>query len=144
MKVKYHKNADDYDDGYNAEAEDETKPNDVPTTLEEMLSEINDKYAKLTEENRKMSKVIKNLKTKLAKTNSLETSDTEIDGDTTGIETIAMTKSKGFRKTSPQSKAEINRKCPVCKNIYESENMLKKHMETHNKDGDWNCNKCSY
>ena len=143
IKEKFYK-ADDNDDGYNAEVEDESTPNEVPTTLEEKLSEMKDKFAKLKEENKKMSNVIRKLKTKLAKTNILETSDAELNGDTTEMETIAKLKSKGFRKISPQSRAEINLKCPVCKNIYETESMLKTHMDTHNKDGDWTCNKCSY
>ena len=138
---------DAYDEGYNAEKEEDDNPNGAPMTMEEKLTQMETKYTNLKEENIRMSKEIKTLraewKTKKAHKNKNEMCD-ETNSNTTEVETLAKTKSNGYRKTSPQSESEINLKCPVCQTLFKKENILKKHMQTHNKDGDWTCDKCSY
>ena len=74
------------------------------------------------------------------------TSDGESGQDEIEAEDIAKSKTKGFRKTSPQSDPVINNQCSVCRKIFNTVSKLNKHMLSHDKDGDWTCGEfeCSY
>ena len=60
------------------------------------------------------------------------------------MEYLTNSKSKGFRKTSPQTEAETNLRCQVCKKTFTNPLNLRKHMKSHNNDGDWTCDQCSF
>ena len=112
-------------------------------TVEEKLSDLEKKYLLLEKENHKFREEIKHLKRKLGNRNdNLKSSDEE--SDNTEAECLPILKSKGFRKTNPQSESEINLKCAVCKKLVKDKDALRIHIKSHDKDGDWTCNNCSY
>ena len=66
------------------------------------------------------------------------------DSDSTEENQIAKSKTLGFKKTSPQSEAELKLQCEVCKKTFNRTNALKTHIKSHTTDGDWNCKDCSF
>ena len=134
-------------DGYNAEEEEEDEPpRDGPKTTEDKLKDLEEKYAELKLNYVDSLKEIKTLKAKLKKVDT-EPRKTCEESNTDDLEedsNIVKSKSKGFRKTSPQSAPESQFKCPVCKFTFIKEAVLSKHTNTHDKDGDWTCGECSY
>ena len=135
-------NDSDHGDGYMAEEEGDEA--EVFKTPEERLTEVITKYNKLKLEHKQSLREIKDLKSRL------KLSEPNMDdGDSDSINeenNLAQLKSKGFRKTCPQSEAEKNLKCAVCNKSFNTNNKLRNHMETHDKDGDWTCGdlECSY
>ena len=135
-------------DGYNAEEEEDELPRDEPKTTEDKLKDLEGKYAELKLNYVTSLKEIKTLKAKLKKVdiesrNTPEESNTDND-NLEEVTNIVKLKSYGFKKTSPQNAPESQLKCPVCKFIFIKESVLAKHMDTHDKDGDWTCGECSY
>ena len=130
------------DDGYMAEKEEDDPENEPPKTMEEKLTNMEEKYNKLKHEYVKSQHEIKSLKAYIRKIED----NPEVNGDTDGsdVEYLTNYKSKGFRKTSPQTQAETNLRCQVCKITFTNTSNLRKHMKSHNKDGDWTCDKCSF
>ena len=111
-------------------------------TPEEKLTEMIIRYNKLECDHKKSLKEIRDLKSRLKMS---EPNSDEDESDSTYEESqLAKLKSKGFRKTSPQSEAETILKCAVCNKTFKTNNKLKQHMEIHNNDGDWTCAECSY
>ena len=101
------------EEGYMAEEEEnENYLKKTPKTQVEKFEELEIKYSNLKEDYQKAMAKIKSLKLKIKKDNS-ESSDDE--NETTDDDNIAKLKSQGFKRTSPQSKPEIEFQCGVCK-----------------------------
>ena len=80
----------------------------------------------------------KELKAEIKKIQSNTNYSSEDDIDNTeDEETLFKYKSKGYKQTNPQNHALL--KCTVCKRTFIKERVLRKHMESHNEDGDWTC-----
>ena len=122
-------------DGYNAEEEEDELPRDEPKTTEDKLKDLEEKYAELKLNYVDSLKEIKTLKAKLKKvdTEPMKTCEESNTDDLEEDSNIVKSKSKGFRKTSPQSPPESQFKCPVCKFTFIKESVLAKHMNTHDK-----------
>ena len=91
--------------------------------------------------------VLKENKTLKAKSNNEEDKTTDTDSeDNKSIDEEILTKSKyqGYKRTTPQSQPEKCLTCPVCKDTFKTESVLKNHMKYHKKEGDWTCDECSY
>ena len=130
-------------EGYNAEEEEEKPADEPPKSAEEKLSDLEEKYCLLEKENKEFKEEIKQLKSKLKNTNYNSNSLDE-EADNTEAECLPKLKSKGFRKTNPQSEPEINLKCTICKKKFKNKEVLRTHMKSHDNDGDWTCNECSH
>ena len=130
------------DDGYMAEKEEDDPENEPLRTMDEKLTDIEEQYKKLKHEYMKSQHEIKSLRAYIREIKDNLKSHEDSDGS--DVEYLTNSKSKGFRKTSPQSQAETNLGCPVCKITFTNTLNLRKHMKSHNKDGDWTCEKCSF
>ena len=58
-------------------------------------------------------------------------------------------KENGFSRVGPQNQSmrkntSTTFTCQVCQQVFQSKASMNKHNETHNMDGDWNCDKCSF
>ena len=82
-------------------------------------------------ENNKLKAEIKKIQS-----NTDHSSEEDIE-NTEDEETLFRYKSKGYKQTNPQNNAIL--KCTVCKRTFIKERVLRKQMESHNEDGDWNC-----
>ena len=143
IKGKFSFQENSRDEGYNAEEEEEAQLEEPPKSMEEKLAHLEERNKLLEKENSRFKEEIKQLKSKLkSKNEDFESVDEERDNSE--AECLTILKSKGFRKTNPQSEPEINLTCAVCKKLFKNKEVLKTHMKSHDKDGDWTCNKCSY
>ena len=104
------------------------------------------RYERLEKAFEQSSNEVKSLKKKLKEAqNSINESDSNVE-ISEEEEFLIKNKSKGFRKTSPQCEPEAKFKCTVCKDTFNKERVFNKHMEMHDKDGDWTCGdlECSF
>ena len=139
-------------DGYEPEEEDETDEEDEkskndPETPETRLTKMERKYANLNDKYSKSLQKIKYLELQLCDQEDPIKTYEELEKDnisTDDLENLVKSKSKGFRKTTPQNEAEENLKCPICKKVFTKQNDFKKHIDQHDKDGDWTCSHCSF
>ena len=140
---KYMKEGGDGDD----EAEDEIKkPSKEQMGTEEKLKDMEVRYERLEKAYEQASNEVKSLKKKLKEAqNSINESDLNVE-ISEEEEFLIKNKSKGFRKTSPQCEPETKFKFTVCKDTFNKERVFNKHMEMHDKDGDWTCEdlECSF
>ena len=133
-------------DGYEPE-EDEDGPNDEAKTSEERLTDMENKYANLKTKYSKCLDKIKHLESKLSNKEAQPKTNEALDNDSDSsenLQNLAKSKSKGFRKTTPQSEPEEMLKCSVCYKTFTKKEDFNKHIEMHDKDGDWVCTQCSF
>ena len=67
----------------------------------------------------------------------------------TDEEVLCAMKENGFSRVGPQNQPILKNKsitftCQVCQQLFKTKASMNKHKETHNMDGDWNCDKCSF
>ena len=146
-KHAVHPEPEESDKGYEAEGDEEDEEGEVTTTIKSAEDKLRDlqnefealkaMYVKVVKENKKLK-----AKTTVVNTDNPATSDKE--SDTTDEETLSSSKSKGFKRTTPQNQSEKKLYCTICKVSFRKENDLKSHMTSHNKDGDWTCEDCSF
>ena len=145
-KHAVHPEPEESDKGYEAEGDEEDEEGEVTTTIksaEDKLHDLQNEYEALKAMYVKVVKENKKLKANTnVTTDNPATSDKE--SDATDEETLTNSKSKGFKRTTPQNQSEKKLSCPICKISFRKENELRKHMTCHNKDGDWTCNDCSF
>jgi hypothetical protein len=115
---------------------------------EKMETEGSEEWKTVENRKRKMSKSkLKDIDEErlLEENEILGESIKDIDEETT----LANAKKKGFRRTGPQEGPELSssepttHKCMECKFEFESDGILKAHMETHRKSIPSSCTVCS-
>ena len=142
MKTIFSNNDSDGDD----ESEEGYKPTETHKSTEEKLIDIEEKYVELKKAYAESLREIKSLKSKPIESGKEHNKPETTSDATAEEELIVRSKSKGFKKTSPQYEPEARFKCDVCKETFKKEYIFNKHIETHNNDGDWTCGEfeCSF
>ena len=119
------------------------------------LNKLKDEHEKLKVAHTESLKLVEKLKNemheaqKVNKKNESAPNDETEDNNLTDIneeQVLLNGKLNGFTREGPQSKpaAKAMFACNICSDNFKTQEQLRKHMDQHTNDGDWNCDDCDY